>query len=275
MVSRTEEAKFALLDSGSQDWGTVINGVIEALDAGAELTFVFGEAVTAGDCVAVSTSDGLIYKAVSSSQTLTPAIGFAPNSVAISNQGKVRGFGWIDVDTSFSYSDSVSWSPGEAAYVGSVAGRLAKTRYSWSNPVAWAKSFTDASWTTRFAIAPKLRQDEIKEALTVEKKIVFVSEIDNGESGSAKTIDWTQGNKQKLILTDNCVMSMAHPFGVAHLTLKLIQDGTGSRTVTWPATVKWPSGTAPTLTTTAWGIDLIVFYHDGLNYYGGSGLDYQ
>ena len=275
MVSYTDEAKFALLDSGSQDWGAVINGVLEALDAGAELTFVFGEAVTAGDCVALSTADGLVYKAESNSSTLTPAIGFAPNTVAISTQGKVRGFGWLDVDTSFSYGDSVSWSPGEAVYVGSVAGRLAKTRYSWATPVGWAKSFTDSAWTTRIAIKPDMRQDEIKEALTVEKKIVFVSEIDNSNGGAAKTIDWAEGNKQKLRLDDDCVISFSHPFGVTTVTLKLIQNGTGSWTVTWPPSVKWPGGTAPTLTTDAWAEDLIVFYHDGLNYYGASSLDYQ
>ena len=134
---------------------------------------------------------------------------------------------------------------------------------------------SDADWNTRIVIKPRVRQSEIVEDLTVEKGVKFVSEIDNGESGAAKTIDWTAGNKQKLILTDDCVMSLAHPFGVTTVTLKLIQDGTGSRLVTWPPSVKWPAGTAPTLTTDAWAEDLIVFYHDGLNYYGASSLDYQ
>lgn len=37
------------------------------------------------------------------------------------------------------------------------------------------------------------------------------------------------------------------------------QDGVGSRTVTWPGSVVWPSGTAPTLTTTANKIDMFQF----------------
>ena len=45
----------------------------------------------------------------------------------------------------------------------------------------------------------------------------------------------------------------------------LIQDGTGSRLATWPGTVKWPAGTAPTLTTTAAGSDICSFYWDGTN----------
>ena len=41
--------------------------------------------------------------------------------------------------------------------------------------------------------------------------------------------------------------------------LKLKQDGTGSRAVTWFSTIKWPGGTIPTLTTTAGHSDWFCF----------------
>lgn len=41
--------------------------------------------------------------------------------------------------------------------------------------------------------------------------------------------------------------------------LELKQDSTGSRTVTWPSTVRWPGGTAPTLSVAANRSDLFVF----------------
>lgn len=44
------------------------------------------------------------------------------------------------------------------------------------------------------------------------------------------------------------------------MTLLLVQDATGSRTVTWPAAVKWASGTAPTLTTTANRADVVTLF---------------
>jgi hypothetical protein len=47
----------------------------------------------------------------------------------------------------------------------------------------------------------------------------------------------------------------------------VIQDGTGSRTVTRPWTVKRPWGTAPTLTTTASATDIISFLYDGTSYF--------
>lgn len=54
------------------------------------------------------------------------------------------------------------------------------------------------------------------------------------------------------------------------VTVIIVQDGTGSRTVTWPSNVKWSGGTAPTLTTTANKRDIFQFVWDGSNYYNVS-----
>lgn len=108
------------------------------------------------------------------------------------------------------------------------------------------------------------------------KTVYFNSEIDNGNSGAADTINWTAGNKQKSTLTGNCTFTFSpEPSGPCNLVLKLIQDGTGSRTVTWPGDVKWPSGTAPTLSTGAGDIDIICFYYDGSDFYGQASLDFS
>ena len=68
---------------------------------------------------------------------------------------------------------------------------------------------------------------------------------------------------------------------VSSFVMKVIQDGSGSRTIAWPdgtnsVTVRWPGDTAPTLSSGAADVDVIVFFtHDGgTNYYGFSaGLD--
>jgi hypothetical protein len=49
--------------------------------------------------------------------------------------------------------------------------------------------------------------------------------------------------------------------------LMIIQDGTGSRTMSFNAVFKFTGGTAPTLTTTAAAKDILVFYSDGTNMY--------
>jgi hypothetical protein len=64
--------------------------------------------------------------------------------------------------------------------------------------------------------------------------------------------------------------AMGTPTGLqpgALYTLRIKQDGTGSRLVTWPAVFKWISATAPVLSTTAGYTDLLMFVSDGTNLY--------
>ena len=68
---------------------------------------------------------------------------------------------------------------------------------------------------------------------------------------------------------------------VSSFVMKVIQDGSGNRTIAWPdgtnsVTVRWPGDTAPTLSSGAADVDVFVFFtHDGgTNYYGfTAGLD--
>lgn len=92
-----------------------------------------------------------------------------------------------------------------------------------------------------------------------------------GNSGAALAIDWANGNNQKVDLTANWTPTLANPKSGAVYVLELIQDGTGTRTVTWPASVHWPNGTAPTLTTTVNKTDIITLYYNGTNYLGSTG----
>ena len=90
------------------------------------------------------------------------------------------------------------------------------------------------------------------------------------------TIDWKLGNKFKFTFgAQNETFTFTAPSNPCNILLMMVQDGTGSRTVTWPATVKWPSGTAPTLTTGANTIDIVSFYYDGTNYYGVASLAFS
>jgi hypothetical protein len=102
----------------------------------------------------------------------------------------------------------------------------------------------------------------------------YKAEYDAGNSSTAITVNFSNGPAQKVTLTGNATFTLSNPASGGAYVIKLVQDGTGSRTVTWPAAVKWPSGTAPTLSTTATKIDLINLYYDGTSYYGSSALGY-
>lgn len=88
-------------------------------------------------------------------------------------------------------------------------------------------------------------------------------------SGAAQTIpDVTAATLHRITLTANCTLTFPTLGAGKSFTLVLTQDGTGSRTVTWP-TVAWPGGVAPTLTTTAAKRDIITFLSaDGTSWLG-------
>jgi len=89
------------------------------------------------------------------------------------------------------------------------------------------------------------------------------------------TIDWRLGNKFEFTFgAQNDVFTFTAPTNPGNFMLWLIQDATGSRTITWPATVRWPGGTAPTLSTAANAVDIVSFAWNGTNYDGVASLDF-
>jgi hypothetical protein len=98
---------------------------------------------------------------------------------------------------------------------------------------------------------------------------------DEGNSGTADTINFTSRYRwtHKSTLTDNVTYTLTNPVVGGTYTI-LIFTGAGGFTATWPATVKWPAGTAPTITVTASRMDLVVLTWDGTNYYGSFNQNY-
>ena len=87
-------------------------------------------------------------------------------------------------------------------------------------------------------------------------------------TGTAYTINIVNGTVQILTLTGNCTYTFPTPTAGKSFTLLQLQDATGSRTVTWAASVKWPSSTSPTITGTASKGDKFVFTADGTYWWG-------
>jgi len=80
-------------------------------------------------------------------------------------------------------------------------------------------------------------------------------------------VDWSVCPVQTMTFgAGNVIFTFANPTTGGRYVLAIKQDATGSRTVTWPGTVRWPGGTAPTITTTASKTDYIGFIYNGTNY---------
>jgi len=91
-------------------------------------------------------------------------------------------------------------------------------------------------------------------------------------SSNAATIDLEDGTFFEHDLTENVTYTFSNPgaSGTASgFVLKVIQGST-ARTITWPSSVDWPGGTAPTLSTGNDNVDVFVFFtiDNGTTYYG-------
>jgi len=103
--------------------------------------------------------------------------------------------------------------------------------------------------------------------------IVRAEALVTANSSTSYSINLLNGNVFEITLTGNCTFTFSNPSTSGNstsFTLILKQDGTGSRTTTWPASVDWAAATAPTLTTTASAVDILTFFttDGGTRWYG-------
>ena len=102
-------------------------------------------------------------------------------------------------------------------------------------------------------------------------QIVPNSDAYASPTGTTVTINWNGGNFQTLNLngaSGTVAISFSNGQIGASYCLKIIQGNTTPRNVSW-TNVKWPSGTAPTISTILQAVDIISFVTDGTIYYGG------
>jgi hypothetical protein len=114
---------------------------------------------------------------------------------------------------------------------------------------------------------PALAADQSLEELrrTVGEAVFPFIELDDAPS---ITVDWRKATVQSVTLHGNRTFTFINGHKGGRYVLIIKQDATGSRTVTWPASVHWPgdSPQPPTLTTTANKKDYINFFYDGAIY---------
>jgi hypothetical protein len=80
-------------------------------------------------------------------------------------------------------------------------------------------------------------------------------------------VDWSKGTTQAMTLGGNRTLTFSNGQKGGRYVLVITQDATGSRTVTWPASVRWPGyGGRLTLTSLAKKTDYITFFYNGVTY---------
>ncbi len=98
-----------------------------------------------------------------------------------------------------------------------------------------------------------------------------VAVVGNQTLTDGVTIAWDVNNGAFAVVTLAGNRTLDNPTNMvagASYALKVIQDGTGSRTLSYGSAYKWASGGAPTLSTAIGAIDILTFVSDGTNMYG-------
>ena len=106
---------------------------------------------------------------------------------------------------------------------------------------------------------------------TLTKPIVngSVQAVTTDSDGATVTFNLSASNVHQVVLGDNRTLAISNGTIGQYFAVELIQDNTGSRTVTWFSTIKWVGGTAPTLTTTGNKKDTFMFRITGTGTYDG------
>ena len=91
-------------------------------------------------------------------------------------------------------------------------------------------------------------------------------------SSNAATLDLSTATNFTHTLTENVTYTFSNPASsgkASAFTLKVVQDST-ARTITWPASVDWAGGEAPTISDGSGDVDYFVFIttDGGTTYYG-------
>lgn len=97
---------------------------------------------------------------------------------------------------------------------------------------------------------------------------VVKTAVSLGALGSTETIDWSAGDLQQGTLDENVTLDFSNAVAGQRLTLFLLQDGSGTNTISFTPTIIWQDDTTPTWTTTADKMNVMVIYYDGSTYYG-------
>ena len=94
---------------------------------------------------------------------------------------------------------------------------------------------------------------------------------------SGNSIAWNLSSNQvaRLVLSTNGTMDDASNKVDGSVYILLVTQGTGSNTLAWNATYKWPGGTAPTLTIGSAKSDIFTFISNGTSLFGVASQNYS
>ena len=178
--------------------------------------------------------------------------------------------------TYYTITSGTAWEVGIGTY-STTGPTLARTTILASSNANAA--ITLAGTSTVFSSYPSERavMTDVSQTVSNKKLQSYSETVTTGSSSTTYAVDLSTANIFSISMTGNCTFTFSNPpaSGTScSFMLILKQDATGSRTATWPATVKFPNASTPTLTTTANKTDIFNFItvDGGTVYFGALSL---
>jgi len=122
--------------------------------------------------------------------------------------------------------------------------------------------WADGTWETP-AVKNGYTQTTVANVFTAAQSYTFVELT----YATSLTLNTALANQYKVTLTGNPTFSFTNAVNGRKFRLFLIQDGSGSRSVTWP-TVTWAAETSPVLRSGAGQVTAVDFSYDGTTWFG-------
>lgn len=217
-------------------------------------------------------STGSIVATFSHVATAVNYFQFSPAAAAANPLFSVAG---ADMNISFQYTSKGS---GAHSFYSGAGARLLFQFADVPSSVNWWVSAPSATGTP-ITLGVTGASADTNVGVTLSTKgtgvFTFAGDIKNPQAlyqtlTDAATINWDMdlGQMAQVTLAGNRTMAAPTNLKKTTYVLRVIQDGTGTRTLTWNAVFKWTGAVAPVLTTPAGRIDVFSFVCNGTNLEG-------
>lgn len=157
-----------------------------------------------------------------------------------------------------------NWEIGSGTYTSSGTTLARTTIIASSNSGSAITATTDGTVFIAFLASDLLLNSNVN-AFTAQQNFTEVALTDGA------SIAWNLNTQQVARVTLGGNRTLANATNLVAggtYILRVIQDGTGSRTLGYGSIYKWANGVVPTLSTAANAVDILSFYSDGTNLYG-------
>jgi hypothetical protein len=156
------------------------------------------------------------------------------------------------------------------------------TSYSWGNHslagymhLAGADTITGNKTFMQPIIIPLATASNHAVSLVQVKSQSYNTVTNLANEGGNIAWDVSISRIASYLAQSNATLIVNNPVANSDIQITIIQDGTGSRTVTWPSSFKWQGGTPPTLSTAPGAKDIITCTYNGTDHYCNIGKDYR